>query len=349
MQSGFFLGANSKDGFYSLYHALSEAADKIYIIKGCPGGGKSTFMRRVESILEYPSERIYCSSDPDSLDAVIFPEKRVALVDGTSPHVVEPVFPIACEEYLNLGAFVNPDRLDRAAVKETTLRYKEKFARIYRLTACAGLLSEEANALARRGADETQITKKAAGILAREVRQIGSAGKLLPRFLSAISPKGAVTLFDTVPFYADRVYALEDSYGLAHPLLEEISSRAVALGHTVYACRSPLNPSQTEHLILPEARLAFVTTNAAHPYPHTPTRRLRIDAKLSPAYKKAHRGKLKFAASLSAELVAAACEELFEAKRIHDDLEALYHPCVDFDGILREAEALAKKISGISL
>ena len=110
-------------------------------------------------------------------------------------------------------------------------------------------------------------------------------------------------------------------------------------------------PISKEEIVrqFPEARLAFVTTNAAHPYPHTPTRRLRIDAKLSPAYKKAHRGKLKFAASLSAELVAAACEELFEAKRIHDDLEALYHPCVDFDGILREAEALAKKISGISL
>jgi len=348
MQNGFFLGANSKDGFSSFYHTLSESVEKLYIIKASPGGGKSTFMRRVEQLLDTPSERIYCSSDPDSLDAVIFPSRKIALVDGTAPHVVEPTFPLAVEEYVNLGAFANTAKLPKEKIIETTLRYKRAFPRIYRLTACAGVLREDLCAIARGGIEESRMVKKAAGILSREVRPTKRVGKEVRRFLSAVSPLGYLTLFDTVKSYADRVYELEDSYGLATPLLKELLCRATDLGHTVYACYSPLCPDTLEHLILPEARLAFVTSNSIHPYPHTPTRRIRIDAMLDPDFRKRNRGKLKFAAALKEELTTAACEELAAAKRIHDELEALYHPCIDFDGVLDFADKFAQKISGIS-
>ena len=48
-QIQYFLGANSPQGFYSLYSELlpPETARAIYIIKGGPGCGKSTLMRQV--------------------------------------------------------------------------------------------------------------------------------------------------------------------------------------------------------------------------------------------------------------------------------------------------------------
>lgn len=85
-----FLGANSAQGFYSLYdQLLSGHLDDLMIIKGGPGCGKSTFMRRVaEKLTEAERMPVYihCSGDPDSLDGVIFPELHTALVDGTPPH-----------------------------------------------------------------------------------------------------------------------------------------------------------------------------------------------------------------------------------------------------------------------
>ena len=46
----YFLGGNTPAGFYSLYHQLSDPTRMraLYIIKGGPGSGKSTLMRRVE-------------------------------------------------------------------------------------------------------------------------------------------------------------------------------------------------------------------------------------------------------------------------------------------------------------
>lgn len=92
----YFLGANSPCGFYSLYDELidPETAQAVYILKGGPGCGKSTFLRRVASAAEaagHPVEYIRCSGDPDSLDAVVLPDQKTALVDGTAPHGTAPL------------------------------------------------------------------------------------------------------------------------------------------------------------------------------------------------------------------------------------------------------------------
>ena len=89
----YFLGANSPAGFYSLYDQLlpAQTARSIYILKGGPGCGKSTLMHAVAQTLSRAGaecEYILCSGDPASLDAVVFPGLKAALVDGTAPHAM---------------------------------------------------------------------------------------------------------------------------------------------------------------------------------------------------------------------------------------------------------------------
>ncbi|MCL2512653.1 MAG: hypothetical protein FWF08_02025 [Oscillospiraceae bacterium] len=74
----FFAGANSPEGFYSLFSDIYDPLDgwELYIIKGGPGTGKSSSMGRMAEKIEkegYSCERILCSMDSGSLDAVIFP------------------------------------------------------------------------------------------------------------------------------------------------------------------------------------------------------------------------------------------------------------------------------------
>ena len=92
----FYLGANSPSGFYSLYDQLIDPAlaEDIFILKGGPGCGKSSLMRKVAAAVEERGlavEYIQCSGDPDSLDAVLIPALKTALVDGTAPHERVPL------------------------------------------------------------------------------------------------------------------------------------------------------------------------------------------------------------------------------------------------------------------
>lgn len=107
--SRFFAAANGYDGFRSSFDQVFNPSNfrKLYVIKGGPGTGKSTMMKRISGCFSDSAEitEIYCSSDPKSIDGVIIEKDnvKIGLVDGTAPHTVEPVYPGAIEEIINLG------------------------------------------------------------------------------------------------------------------------------------------------------------------------------------------------------------------------------------------------------
>jgi len=83
----FFLGANTPSGFVSHFPNCYDNAGKVFILKGTPGSGKSTMMKHIAERFSVEHELIYCSSDPDSLDGIIFTNEKICILDGTAPHV----------------------------------------------------------------------------------------------------------------------------------------------------------------------------------------------------------------------------------------------------------------------
>ncbi len=113
----YFLGGNTPTGFYSLYHQLSDPTRMraLYIIKGGPGSGKSSLMRRVERHAQaagLETQEVLCSGDPDSLDAVILPQLRAALVDGTAPQGVVPKGHLGDKLFEMIGVTAHPSGLE---------------------------------------------------------------------------------------------------------------------------------------------------------------------------------------------------------------------------------------------
>ena len=91
MNTNYFLGANTASGFVSRFDQLhsDRRIKKLIILKGGPGCGKSTFMkklRRTAADLGADTESYPCASDPSSLDALLIPAAGLAVVDGTAPH-----------------------------------------------------------------------------------------------------------------------------------------------------------------------------------------------------------------------------------------------------------------------
>ena len=348
----YFLGANAPSGFYSLYHELlsPEEASAIYILKGGPGCGKSTLMRRIGARMEQEglaAEYILCSGDPASLDALVLPQLKIALVDGTAPHVVEPKYPGAVERYVNMGACYDTAALSqlRGEIMSCMSGYKGCYQRAYRcLDASSSIFEDIRSTLLTDGLTE-KLAKRARGILSRELpRRRGVTGQVRQRFLGAVTHMGQLCLFDTALAQCGRIYELSDSYGLAHELLIHLLAGAVSGGYDVVACPDPMAPDRLAHLLIPQLGLAFLTSSPALPFPGTPYRRLRLDAAADREILRHNRPRLRFARKVSAALLEEAVASLEQAKAMHDDLEAVYNPHVNFGLVNEIAQAIGDEI-----
>lgn len=352
----YFLGANAPGGFFSLYDQLlpPEQAQVIYILKGGPGCGKSTLMRRIggwagEAGLE--TECILCSGDPDSLDAVILPGLGAAIVDGTAPHVVEPKYPGAVERYVNMGDCYDGEALRplKGEIMDCMRGYKGCYQRAYRcLDAAAEIMEDQRSALCTELLSQ-KLAKRAAGILSRELPRRASArpGQVKQRFLGAVTHQGTVCLYGTAQAQCDKIYILTDSCGLAHELLLPLLTGAVERGFDVVACPDPMAPDRLAHLLIPQLELAFLTALPGCSFPEKPYRCIRLEAAADEELLRRNRPRLRFAKKVSAALVEEAVSSLSQAKAMHDDLEGIYNPHVNFALVEEFAQKLWRELQDL--
>ena len=328
METKFFLGANSPSGFSSLYRDFVDPEkDRLNIIKSGPGSGKSTFMRliaeRAES-LGYDVELIQCSGDPDSLDGVYIPAKNTAFVDGTSPHVIEPVFCGSGDNYIDLGRFY-----DRAGIRsvhsdimELTGAYKAEYQKAYKLISSA----ESAKSALSPDSSEyvSRALKRISSVLAREIKSSGKkSGSVKLRYLNALTCRGKIALFETVPQLAERVFLIDSDAGLSKPVMAEVRKKAELM-----------------HIILPELSCAFVSCPPGEAYPYPVYRHIRLDSIPDSAFMRAVKDSKKLPEAILSETI----KKLQRAKELHDELEKVYNPFVDFDSVralaINEADSL---------
>ena len=220
-----FCGANSGSGFVSFFDDILKGVEKTYILKGGPGTGKSYFMRRAA---EYASERglpveyYACSSDPDSLDAIVV-DGRIAIADGTAPHVLEARAIGARDEIVDLGAFWDPDALSGKVDEIESLGAKKSacYRRAYAYLKAERELSDVCRTLVLPYF-KYEKALRAVDRLFSELKT-GGANTCRHRvgMIDSIGMKGRVRL-DTFEFFAEKIYAVDDAFGTSGLILQMI-------------------------------------------------------------------------------------------------------------------------------
>ncbi len=349
----YFLAANSCEGFVSHFTDCYDAKDgwRAIIIKGGPGTGKSSFMKFVAARAAekgYGVEFGICSSDPDSLDAVIIKDIKTVLLDGTSPHIVEPRYPAACEEILNFGEFWDREKLfakadeiiavtdKNKALHKTTGRY---------LCACGELLYDNLK-LARSFTD----TKKAS-LFGKRIAEKYILTKKMPsskewvRFIGGTTPLGVVCYTDTIDNFYKTKIIIDDKFGAASSaIMESVRKTALKRGYEIITLKNPFLPSQIiDHILIPELSLAFATENE---YTRFSCQTRRIHARRFFDVKSMHtcRARMLFNRRTFRELLLSAAATLKKAKAVHDEIEKYYIDAMDYKAISKFAE---KKIEDI--
>ena len=332
METSYFLGANTASGFLSLYDGFCRGeGDYLHIVKGGPGTGKSGFMRaigREAARRGLDVEYVRCSGDPASLDGVYLPALHMGWCDGTAPHAAEPGVFGADSDYVNLGAFCRTplSSADAERARALTTAYKEKYARAYALLAAA---KSAESALAPQAIGEKEAMRAGAALRALIERlPTGDSSSLKRRFAGAVSCEGV--LEDRSSYELCKlIYLCEDGCSLAAGALGAACETALARGHRVILCLSPADGVTPDALVLPDVSAAFVRAMPLASYDHV--RRIPLDRLCGDmAAVKERRRAVRAARREGARYLRAGCETLREAKALHDELEAVYRPYMDF-------------------
>jgi hypothetical protein len=352
LQRHWFPGGNTARGFHSFYQSIMppDEARRVIILKGGPGVGKSTFMRRTAELMEAHGqlmEYLHCSSDNNSLDGIVCRAIGFAMIDGTAPHILDPEMPGAADGILNLGVF-----LDEAALaerREEILSLKRAigvcFHQAYRYLSAALPLRDDSACILRELIDEAALAQAFAPWLETVCahRAPDRPGHARPMFASAITPAGCVHYLETLA--VPRVWRLTGQWGTdGHRLLSTLRHAALLRGMEVEAMYCPLQPDRLEHLHIPALGLLITTENRYHALAAQVERTIAYDALRKREPNRAEREALRFNSEQFDVLLDHACASIRRAKALHDALEEEYVSRMDFDGVEKCWQEMRKKV-----
>lgn len=367
----YFPGNNTPQGFYSYYsHILGQReANRIICIKGGPGTGKSTFMRHIGEEFAKMGEDVdflHCSADECSLDGIVLHGKKAALIDGTSPHITDPVSPGAVDKIINLGEYWNREGI--AANKAEIIDYSEESSMWYRF--CYNYLNAAKSVYRSleeiyiRAAESSEIYRTVADIVTEEFRDYDICmrpGRKKKFFASGITASGMVHYLDTllsgVPGSGmegmKRIYIISSPVGCSNrSFMEILTEGAIYRGldvETYYCAMCP--DEKIEHLIIPAIGTAFITVNEYHDLePWEITQEgpdmVLIDVSdfMDPVKIQEYKTLLQALHTEYDILLRRAVKCLEKAKDIHQSVENLYVPNMNFVEISRLREQVMEEL-----
>ncbi len=331
----FFLGANSPYGFTSYFDTVLNNKNRNYLIKGGPGTGKSTFMKKISAL--YPAEEIYCSSDLNSLDGLIFQDKSCFICDATAPHVLEPIYPGARDEILNFGITFDNKKLteNKQAIIGFTDKNKELHLRATKYLTAVGTLVNQSERIASLLYDEEKQNKVIKKLINDKLPKTEGVGIEKIRLLTAATADGITFFQDTIKEMATDIVVIEDEYGYcAKTSLAMVRKAALSRGLTIYTCYCSIAPfSKIEHIIIPQLSLAFTTSNRFHKFEGERSKHINSLRFYNKDVLKSNKQKLTFSKNTIKTLIEQTANTIREAKQVHDLLEELYIESVDFSKI----------------
>lgn len=350
-----FPGAVTSQGFYSYYNYIIEPdALHIFVIKGGPGVGKSTFMKKIaESMLKmgYDLEYHCCSSDNNSIDGLVIPSLRIALLDGTAPHIVDPKNPGAVDEIINLGEYWDESVIQKAKPKIMHCNYQNGryFQAAYYALKEAQIALEEWEFYVKEFQNWQAINQMTLNV-EKKLFSAGKGGNGKERHLFAWShtPQGKVQYIDTLLNDISTLYTLEGQPGTGKStFLSRIAGRAITYGLDVEYYHNILEPAKLDLIIIPELHLAMSVVS--EPYEYTPKfsgQQITLDFDQSVNMV----GLVNFASDIEDcrervnKNIERAINNSSRAKTTHDLLETYYVAAMDFPAIEKKRQEIEARI-----
>ncbi|NLM44154.1 MAG: hypothetical protein GX201_09110 [Clostridiales bacterium] len=347
----FFLGANTHKGFHSFYeYVVPGIPNRLLILKGGPGTGKSTFLRKIANEfakMGHDVELHHCSSDNDSLDGIRIVSLNIAVMDGTAPHTTDPKYPAVVDEIINLGEYWYKEKIEKN--RETIIKYnkelKKLYASSYRFLSAAKEVQDDLEALIGDQYDwsgfNNTIYEYKSTIL-DSIKPLKKLGKPRHLFHSSINSAGRVDFVEDALLKESTChYVKTQYYTAATEFLKTLSSDLLMKGYDVEIFHQPLDPNIIETIMVNE--LSLVISND-HKLEKKADKIIDLENFRNKTSVKEYLSYIENDNTIMESLLDEAIRKIQLAKKLHDELERFYIQNMDFE---RMAELRNKTIERI--
>ena len=344
----YYAAINTRKGFLSFFEDIfySKNIERRYIIKGGPGTGKSSLMKKLAARAENAGKRVdyyYCSSDTSSLDGIII-DAKIAFLDGTAPHTCDTVLPGVVDEIIDLGRFWNAEYLKSHSDKIIRHQKAKRVAydSAYKYLCAAGDVLDGRIERISSCINKKKLEAAIQRICAKEKTHTSVPCASRVRQTDAFGVRGRVHL-DTLSDRASSRCAVKDYYGSATIFLDSLVRCAERMGIRAHVSLDTVDPTHISEAFFCDSKTYFYICEG-DPKAADDTvvnmKRFVDNGELAE-----QRQVLRALKGTYDVLLGLARESLASAGSEHEKMERIYMSAMDFDKVVRLSDELWDKIT----
>ena len=256
-----FVGCNTPQGYHSFAEEDLQGIERVFMLLGAPGCGKSGIIARLAQSLRERGLNIevwQTAKEVGAPEGIIIPELSAAVIDAGFLEYVHPQNPGVVEDIYNLGDCWEQEmlRCNQQEIKKLNAEIKENMLAESRLLAI--YQQEQQKLYAARGISLTEAElDNVCGSLAKE---LFSAKNLQVRrfFASVYTDDGLISYAQELSAVCKRRFLI---CGDSAKVLARVYAEGLKHGHSVDLYYDMLEPEQIQMLIFPQLSVALVDSS----------------------------------------------------------------------------------------
>lgn len=340
----YYAEGNTSRGLYSLYESNLQGLDRIFILKGGSGTGKSTLMRNLANEWinkDYDVEILNCARDNGSIDGVIIPKLKVAVVNGKEPDTIKAKLPGLIEQYIDMSEALDSSKLEKH--KEELIKLTEEIEASYQLAyskfAEALKIHDEWEEIYIENMDFTK-----ANAIAEELSEKFFGDKRLKkeavvkhRFLGASTPKGSVDFLPAITEDIGKRYFVKGRPGTGKSsMLRKLVAQAEKRGFDVEVYHCGFDPLSLDMVLLRELDIVIFDSTSPHEYfPGRESDEIvdMYEITVTPGTDEKYASQIDNIKKRYKKRIKEGIAALASAKELNDALEQYYISAMDFSKV----------------